>query len=91
MDHDQIIEVDLLSKEDAWTMFERYSGITNSSPNDLIDCGQSIVKECKQLPIAIAVTASNLKGQHKVYEWKVTLESLKKIGVMHRVDDAMFG
>ncbi|MCI05106.1 CC-NBS-LRR resistance protein [Trifolium medium] len=90
MDCDKIIELDLLSEDDAWIMFERIAGISNSSPNDLIGYGRLIVKECKQWPIAIAITASNLKGQHQVNEWMVTLQSLRNIGAMHDVDDDLF-
>jgi hypothetical protein len=90
MDCDKIIELDLLTKDESWNMFERCAGISNSSPNDLIEYGRLILKECKQLPIAIAITASNLKGQHQVHEWKVTLQSLRNIGAIHGVDDDMF-
>jgi hypothetical protein len=90
MDCDKIIELELLTEDESWNMFERCAGISNSSPNDLIEYGRLIVKECKQLPIAIAITASNLKGQHQVHEWKVTLQSLRNIGAIHGVDDDMF-
>ncbi|MCH94701.1 CC-NBS-LRR resistance protein, partial [Trifolium medium] len=91
MDCDKIIELDLLTEDESWNMFERCAGISNSSPNDLIGCGRLIVKECKQLPVAIAIIASNLKGQHQVHEWKVTLQSFRKIGYMHGVDDDLVG
>ncbi|MCH80181.1 CC-NBS-LRR resistance protein [Trifolium medium] len=92
MDCDKIIEVDLLSEEDAWIMFKRYANICNSSSKKLISKGRKIVKECKQLPVAIAVIASSLKGQqHREHEWDVTLKSLKKPASMHGIDDDMVG
>ncbi|GAU33594.1 hypothetical protein TSUD_359730 [Trifolium subterraneum] len=87
MDCDKIIELGLLSEEEAWIMFERYARISNSSSKELIDKGREIAQECKQLPVAISVIASSLKGhQHQVHKWDVTLESLKKHEFMHGVD-----
>ncbi|XP_045823749.1 uncharacterized protein LOC123916351 isoform X2 [Trifolium pratense] len=87
---DKIIELDLLSEEEAWIMFKRCASISSSSANDLIGYGRLIVKECKQLPIAIAITASSLMGKH-VDKWKGTLQSFRKIGSMHGVDDDLVG
>ncbi|GAU44946.1 hypothetical protein TSUD_351610 [Trifolium subterraneum] len=92
MDCDKIIELGLLSEEDAWIMFKRYARICNSSSKKLIDKGHKIAKECKQLPVAISIIASSLKGQqHREHEWDVTLKSLKKPISMHGVDDDMVG
>ncbi|GAU33592.1 hypothetical protein TSUD_359700 [Trifolium subterraneum] len=87
------IELDLISEEEAWTMFETYAGISNSDSKKLINKGRKIAKECKQLPVAISAIASSLKGQqNREHEWDVTLKSLKKQpGFMHGVDDDMVG
>ncbi|MCH94797.1 CC-NBS-LRR resistance protein, partial [Trifolium medium] len=88
MDCDKRIEVELLSEEDAWIMFKRCARISNSSSKKVIDKGRKIAKECKQLPVAIAVIARSLKGlQHREHELDVTLKSLKKPVSMHGVDD----
>ncbi|XP_045790592.1 uncharacterized protein LOC123885359 [Trifolium pratense] len=90
----KIIELYLLSKEEAWIMFKRYAGIDDSCPKKLIDKGHKIANECKQLPIAISVIASSLKGQfqqNREHELDVTLNSLKKPVSMHGVDDDMVG
>ncbi|CAJ2663208.1 unnamed protein product [Trifolium pratense] len=90
----KIIELDLLSEEEAWIMFKRYAGIGDSYPKKLIDKGHKIANECKQLPIAISVIASSLKGQfqqNREHELDVTLNSLKKPVSMHGVDDDMVG
>ncbi|CAJ2663191.1 unnamed protein product [Trifolium pratense] len=92
MDCDKTIELDDLSKEDAWIMFKRYAGISDSSSKKLIDKARKIAKECKQLPIAISVIASSLKGQqNREHEWDVTLNSLKQPVSMHGVVDDMVG
>ncbi|GAU50431.1 hypothetical protein TSUD_350630 [Trifolium subterraneum] len=86
-------QLDLLSEEEAWTMFETYAGISNSDSKKLINKGRKIAKECKQLPVAISAIASSLKGQqNREHEWDVTLKSLKKQpGSMLGVDDDMVG
>ncbi|GAU33597.1 hypothetical protein TSUD_359770 [Trifolium subterraneum] len=86
----KIIELDLLSEEEAWNMFERYAGIRNSTPKKLIDMGRQIAKECKQLPIAISVIARSLKGQeNREHEWDVALNSLKQHVYKDGVDKNM--
>ncbi|XP_045791683.1 uncharacterized protein LOC123886409 [Trifolium pratense] len=92
MDCHKTIELGLLSTEDAWVMFEWYAGICNSSSEILINKAREIAKECKQLPVAISVIASSLKGQqNREHEWDVTLKSLKQPVSMHGVDDDMVG
>ncbi|RHN67742.1 putative P-loop containing nucleoside triphosphate hydrolase, leucine-rich repeat domain, L [Medicago truncatula] len=85
MDCDKGIELYLLSEEDAWIMFKMYAGISSSSSKTLIGKGCKIAKECKQLPVAIAVIASC----DRVHEWDVILKSLKKPVSMQDVDDDM--
>ncbi|KAK2407153.1 putative disease resistance protein [Trifolium repens] len=92
MDCHKTIELGLLSTEDTWIMFEWYAGICNSSSKILINKARKIAKECKQLPVAISVIASSLKGQQdREHEWDVTLKSLKQPVSMHGVDDDMVG
>ncbi|CAJ2663188.1 unnamed protein product [Trifolium pratense] len=92
MDCDKIIELGLLSEEDAWIMFKMYAKISDSTSQKLIDKGRKIAKECKRLPVAISVIASSLKGhQHREHKWDVTLKSLKKPVSMHGVDDDKVG
>ncbi|XP_045791682.1 uncharacterized protein LOC123886408 [Trifolium pratense] len=92
MDCDKRIELDVLSKEDAWIMFKSYARISNSTSKKLTDKGRQIAKQCKQLPIAISVIASSLKGQqNREHEWDVTLKSLKQPVSVHGVDDHVVG
>ncbi|XP_058769136.1 probable disease resistance protein At1g61310 [Vicia villosa] len=84
------IELGLLSEEDAWIMFQKYAHTSNACPKKVIDIGREIVKECKQLPAAIAIIGSSLRGQdQRVHEWDMKLKSLKKHVSYHGVDDDM--
>ena len=79
------IQLELLSEEDTWTMFQRHAGLGELSTKSLLDKGRKISNECKGLPIAIAVIASSLKGIQHSEEWDGALKSLQK--PMHSVDD----
>ncbi|GAU27292.1 hypothetical protein TSUD_125730 [Trifolium subterraneum] len=78
------IQLDLLSEEDAWIMFQSHAGLTKVSTKNLLDKGRKIAKECKSLPIAIAAIASSLKGEQRREEWDVALNSLKHISMRLR-------
>ncbi|XP_058787876.1 uncharacterized protein LOC131662183 [Vicia villosa] len=83
------IQLDLLSEEDAWIMFKRYAGLSETSTQVFLDKGLKIANECKRLPIAISVMASSLKGEQRRDEWDVALKSLQKPMSMHGVDDEL--
>ncbi|ESW14004.1 hypothetical protein PHAVU_008G244900, partial [Phaseolus vulgaris] len=58
-----IIELNLLSDNEAWTLFTHYASITDVSFEALKDVTRKIINECKGLPIAIVTVASSLKGK----------------------------
>ncbi|CAK8575005.1 unnamed protein product [Lathyrus sativus] len=81
------IQLDLLSKEDAWNMFKKYADLSETSMKFFLDKGRKIANECKNLPIAIAVIASSLKGKQRQEEWDMALKFLKKDISRHNDDD----
>ncbi|XP_058762636.1 uncharacterized protein LOC131636013 isoform X3 [Vicia villosa] len=87
----KIIQLDLISNEDAWIMFKKFANLCETtSTNFFLDRGRKIANECKNLPIAIAVIASSLKGkklqQHRE-EWDMALKFLKKDISRHKDRD----
>ncbi|XP_027337500.1 uncharacterized protein LOC113851227 [Abrus precatorius] len=86
---EKIIQLGVLSEEDAWTLFKMHANISDSSSKRLLDKGRDITKECKGLPVAIAAIASSLKGEQRLEEWKSTLKSLQKSVPMHGVDKSL--
>ncbi|XP_022637899.1 probable disease resistance protein At4g27220 [Vigna radiata var. radiata] len=58
-----IIELNLLSDEEAWTLFRHYTNITDDSSEALKGVARKIVNECKGLPIAIVTVGSTLKDK----------------------------
>ncbi|CAI8595880.1 unnamed protein product [Vicia faba] len=89
---DKMIELDILPEEEAWTMFKMYACIIDNSSISLIATGREIAKECKQLPVAIAVIARSLKGQQdRKHKWDTTLKLLKETVSMDNVDEEKVG
>ncbi|CAO2839040.1 unnamed protein product [Amaranthus hypochondriacus] len=83
-------ELQGLSKENSWRLFERAAfGPYNSSPPDdvLVEIGRKIVDGCARVPLAIRVVGSFLYGQEKS-KW----ESVQKLGlanIKENEDDIM--
>ncbi|RDX98021.1 Disease resistance protein, partial [Mucuna pruriens] len=71
-----IIELNLLTTEEAWTLFKSHANINDDSLHDLQVVARKVVNECKELPIAIVTVGSTLKGK-SLGNWKSTLSRLQ--------------
>ncbi|XP_028755724.1 disease resistance protein At4g27190-like [Neltuma alba] len=66
----EIIEVGVLSKNEAWKLFKRIAEFSIESGNpDLKPIAYEIVQKCGGLPLAIATAAKALRGKN-LDEWK---------------------
>ncbi|KAK2440668.1 putative disease resistance protein [Trifolium repens] len=81
------IQLELLSEEDAWDMFQRHADLSVNSSKGLLKQGRKIAKECKGLPVAIATIASSLRGKKGQAEWDVALKSLQNPMSVGGVED----
>ncbi|KAK2386576.1 disease resistance protein [Trifolium repens] len=81
------IQLDLLSEDDAWIMFQRHAGLSEASIKYLLDKGRKIADECKRLPIAIAAIGRSLNGKKHREDWDVALNSLQKHMSIDGVDN----
>ncbi|WJX64779.1 hypothetical protein P8452_49516 [Trifolium repens] len=73
------IQLGPLSKEESWTLFQKYSGIDDeeySSSSDILDVACEVAFECEGLPRTIKDVGSSLRNK-PIEEWKETLETLK--------------
>jgi hypothetical protein len=76
------IQLDPLSTEESWTLFQKHSGIIHGgeeySPSslDLLDVAREVSFECEGLPGTIKDVGSSLRSK-PIEEWKTTLDSLK--------------
>ncbi|KAK8467083.1 hypothetical protein PHAVU_008G246800 [Phaseolus vulgaris] len=71
-----IIELNLLSDKEAWTLFTHYAIITDVSSEALKGVARKIINECKGLPIAIVTVASTLKGK-TIEDFELALSRLE--------------
>ncbi|TKY45723.1 Disease resistance protein [Spatholobus suberectus] len=71
-----IIELSLLTREEAWTLFKLYANITADFSDALKVVARKIVNECKGLPIAIVTVGSTLRGK-TFEEWELALSRLE--------------
>ncbi|KAK4275502.1 hypothetical protein QN277_018573 [Acacia crassicarpa] len=77
MDCESIIELPILTEEDAWALFNMHANPTTISKNEFDSIGRKIVDECKGLPIAIVTVGSTLK-RRGVRVWESTLQKLQR-------------
>ncbi|XP_074293558.1 putative disease resistance protein RGA1 [Silene latifolia] len=65
----RVHELQGLPKNQSWRLFERTAFLTRQLKNlddDLVQLGKEIVKKCKNVPLAIRVVASLLRGEPKL-------------------------
>jgi len=70
------IELDLLSDEEAWTLFTHYSNINDDFSEALKGVARKIVNECKGLSIAIVTVGSTLK-EKSIEDFELALSRLE--------------
>ncbi|XP_074317951.1 putative disease resistance protein RGA1 [Silene latifolia] len=62
---DQVHELRGLSEVESWNLFERIAFQAKEREDDFVKLGKEIVKKCTNVPLAIRVVGSLLRGQSK--------------------------
>ncbi|XP_074319553.1 putative disease resistance protein RGA4 isoform X2 [Silene latifolia] len=62
---DQVHELQGLSEMESWNLFQRMAFQAKERDDDLVALGKEIVKKCTNVPLAIRVVGSLLRGQSK--------------------------
>jgi len=75
MDCQTNIHLELLSKDESWTLFQKHAKITDKFSKSMDGVPRELCDKCKGLPLAIVTMASCLKGKHKS-EWDVALHKM---------------
>ncbi|KAI4308503.1 hypothetical protein L6164_031569 [Bauhinia variegata] len=83
-----LIELETLSKEDAWSLFRKHAALMDDLSNNFKKVGQKIVEECRRLPVVIAVIASTLRGRSLEY-WKSALSSLENAQPIENTEEGL--
>ncbi|KAM3288781.1 disease resistance protein SUMM2-like [Capsicum chacoense] len=76
MEAKKIVEVGILSDEEAWVLFRQKSG-NSADDSSLLEVAKDVANECKGLPLAIITVAGALKHKAKPL-WEDALVELKK-------------
>ncbi|XP_047253417.1 disease resistance protein SUMM2-like isoform X2 [Capsicum annuum] len=76
MDAQKIVDIGILSDEEAWVLFSQKAGYSADDPS-LPEVAKDVAKECKGLPLAIVTVARALKGKTKP-SWEDALVELQK-------------
>ncbi|XP_073305047.1 disease resistance protein At4g27190-like isoform X2 [Primulina huaijiensis] len=75
MEADKVIEIQVLDKKEAWTLFREKSGDCVDASH-LLPTAEEVATECKGLPIALATVGKALKNK-SIQTWKDALLQLK--------------
>ncbi|XP_052884637.1 probable disease resistance protein At4g27220 isoform X2 [Gossypium arboreum] len=76
MDCQNVVKLDCLDDDEAWTLFEKKAGLDVSPNNDIKILAKQIIENFGGLPIAIVPLGSALKGK-SYHEWQVAYRRLK--------------
>ncbi|KAG4149624.1 hypothetical protein ERO13_D05G345300v2 [Gossypium hirsutum] len=76
MDCQNVVQLDCLDDDEAWTLFEKKAGLDDFSDDSIKILANQIVKKCRGLPIAIVPLGSALKGKTH-HEWQAAYQRLK--------------
>ncbi|CAJ2634042.1 unnamed protein product [Trifolium pratense] len=72
----RMIRLNALSKDEAWTLLQKYSDINDESPSDILNVASEIVNECEGLHSTIKDVGYFLRYK-SIGEWKASLDCLK--------------
>ncbi|XVF30815.1 hypothetical protein REPUB_Repub16aG0090700 [Reevesia pubescens] len=71
----QNLAVDVLTEDEAWSLFEKMAGDIVLSP-DLYPIATEVAKKCAGLPIAIVTVGKGMENKKNAYEWRSALQDL---------------
>jgi len=65
-----------LSRDEAWNLLKKHSGIEDESSSDILNVAHDVAFECEGLPGTIKEVGSSLKSK-PIEEWKASVEILR--------------
>ncbi|KAF3970561.1 hypothetical protein CMV_005761 [Castanea mollissima] len=74
-------ELDVLSPDEAWSLFEKMAGDSLKDPN-LRSIATQVAEVCAGLPLAIVTVATALKNK-SLFEWEDALQQLRRPSPVH--------
>lgn len=80
---DVSMEVELLTRDDGWLLFERVAFEGSHAEGEIMECAKKIAEECQCLPLAITVVAKAMRAKKKLAEWNKSLSQMKHSSFPH--------
>ncbi|XP_062012606.1 disease resistance protein At4g27190-like isoform X2 [Rosa rugosa] len=77
MQANKVFQLDLLGKEETWSLFTRMAGDVVEQNGRVRDVAIQIAQKCGGLPLLVVTVASALKEKKKLQAWKDALRRLK--------------
>ncbi|KAM5587467.1 hypothetical protein ABKV19_006089 [Rosa sericea] len=74
---DVVFPLDLLGKEETWSLFVKTAGDVIKHKGRIQDIAIQVAEKCGGLPLLVVTVASALKERKKLPAWKVALKQLK--------------
>ena len=85
------IKVELLTKEEAWTLFKEKLGHDAALSPEVEQMAKLVAAECACLPLGIITMAGSMRGVDDLYEWRNALTELKQSEVRpHDMEPEVF-
>ncbi|XP_019266316.1 PREDICTED: putative late blight resistance protein homolog R1A-10 [Nicotiana attenuata] len=69
----------LLGPDDSWNLFHQKAFAEKGFPIEFEDVGKDVAKNCKGLPLMIAVVAKILSSKRTLEEWRKVAESVSSL------------
>ncbi|KAI4313367.1 hypothetical protein L6164_026354 [Bauhinia variegata] len=77
METDQVVQVEVLSEDEAWSLFKSKAGNLALTSPDIQSIAKGVTKECGGLPLAIVTVGGALRYAQDISEWESALAELK--------------
>ncbi|XP_058105905.1 probable disease resistance protein At5g63020 [Magnolia sinica] len=77
MNCQKIIQVEVLSREEAWELFKGKLGADMVLSPEVEQIAKLVTEECDGLPLGIITVASSMRKKDDVREWRNALDELK--------------
>ncbi|KAK9930197.1 hypothetical protein M0R45_027244 [Rubus argutus] len=75
---EKVFQLDILGKEESWSLFGKMAGDVVKHNGRLRDVAIQVAEKCGGLPLLIVTVASSLKDKSKLHAWKDALRKLDK-------------
>ncbi|KAI5605510.1 hypothetical protein BDE02_01G357400 [Populus trichocarpa] len=72
------IKVELVTQEEAWTLFVEKLGHYATLSPEVVQIAKSVATECARLPLGIIAMAGSMRGVDDLHEWRNALTELKQ-------------